>query len=143
MRVNQQFVLPRTLSRERMIERIGRVLAGLSMDNAWNITIAEHKPTRSHAQNRYLWGIVYPTILKAGALEGWEADDLHEYLLGECFGWETLAGFGKRRLRPLRRSSKLNKQEFSDYVAFIQRKMAEHGVYVPDPNEMDDVACLS
>jgi hypothetical protein len=66
-------------------------------------------------------------------LPGWDAEDVHEYMLGEWSGWEALEGLGRKRLRPLRRSSRLNKQEFADFVDFIQRKAAEHGVFIPDP----------
>jgi hypothetical protein len=136
--MNQQFTLPRLMRRERMIERVSATLKGLSQDRAWRVSVAEHKPTRSDQQNRYLWGCVYPSILKAGGetLAGWTTDELHEYLLGEHFGWEIISGFGVRRRRPIRRSSRLNKQEFSDYIEFIQRRMAEHGIYVPSANEV-------
>jgi hypothetical protein len=60
---------------------------------------------------------------------------LHEYFLGEHFGWETLEGFGRKRLRPLKRSSKLSTAEFAAFVDFIQRKAAELGIYIPDANE--------
>lgn len=119
---------------ERSLTRVVSVLSALAKDKAWKITIAEAKPTRSHEQNAYLWGVVYVAILQH--LPGWDADDVHEYCLGEWSGWETLEGFGRRRLRPVRRSSKLTTIEFMDYVAFIQRTMAEKGIYVPDPNEM-------
>jgi hypothetical protein len=90
--------------------------------------------TRSVQQNRYLWGVVYPTILgELHDMEGWRNEDLHEYMLGECFGWETLEGFGRKRIRPINRSSNLTKPEFVDYVAFIQQKMAEIGIEIPDP----------
>lgn len=101
----------------------------------YRVTIEEAKPKRSDPQNRYLWGVVYPTILAAGKLDGWSNEDLHTYLLGEHFGWELVKGFGAKRQRPIRRSSKLSKLEFMDYIAFIQQRMAEHGIYVPDPNE--------
>ncbi len=68
-------------------------------------------------------------------MEGWSADDVHEFCLGEAFGWETLTGFGKKRLKPIRRSSSLSVTEFMDYVADVQRRMAERGIYIPDPNE--------
>ena len=79
---------------------------------------------RTLSQNAYLWGVCYGTILEYGDLDGWRRKDLHEYFLGEHFGWETLEGFGRKRMRPINRSSTLNKQEFSDYVAFIQEKAA-------------------
>lgn len=111
-------------------------LAALPKDRAWRVEVSEWKPLRSEQQNAYLWGVVYRTILDSGLREqGWTADDVHEYLLGEHFGWVELEGLGRRRLKPIRRSSRLNKQEFSDYIAFIQRTMAEKGVYVPDADE--------
>lgn len=131
--MKQEAYIPATEARKDAIERLGRVLMALPLAR-YRVTVEEAKPTRSDPQNRYLWGAVYPTILAAGKLDGWTANDLHEYLLGEHFGWELVEGFGRKRQRPVRRSSKLNKQEFSDYVAFIQQRMAEHGIYVPDPN---------
>lgn len=128
-------VLPALISRERMIERIAIVLKGLTLDKAWRISIGEHKPSRTLAQNRYLWGVIYPTILKSGNLPGWDLADVHEYLLGEWSGWEVIEGFGRKRMKPIQRSSSLNKEQFSAYVDFIQRKMAELGVYIPDADK--------
>lgn len=129
----QSFVLPRGLPREGAGERIARFIANLPTESAYRVEIYQHKLTRSNQQNRYLWGAVYPAIM--AKLEGWQADDVHEYCLGECFGWETVEGFGRKRLRPLKRSSRLNKQEFTDYIAWIQRTMAGHGIYIPDPDD--------
>jgi hypothetical protein len=138
-----EIILPRAdvHSRADKVERACAFLRGLAPHKAWAVKVKEHKPKRSDNQNRYLWGVVYATILKDGgeALAGWSAEDLHEYFLGEHFGWETLEGFGKKRIRPIRRSSKLNKIEFMDYVAFIQQRAAELGIYVPDPHELHEV----
>jgi hypothetical protein len=114
----------------------------LPMGFAVWIEVKDGKPKRSQQQNSYLWGVVYATILRDGgeALGGWRAEDLHEYLLGEHFGWERVQAFGKTRMRPLRRSSALNKTEFVDYVAFIKQKMAEHGITVPDPDQSEWLA---
>lgn len=108
---------------------------GEQFDKAHLVTIEPAKGTRSLAQNAYLWGVCYTTILASGKLEleGWRKEDLHEYFLGEHFGWETIEGFGRKRMRPLNRSSNLNKMDFVDYVAFIQQKMAEIGIVIPDP----------
>lgn len=133
--MDQVFTLPALLARSRAIERIASVLHALSHDKAWRVSIIEAKPKRSEQQNRYLWGVVYKTILQTKTLQGWEAEDLHEYLLGEWGGWEIIEGFGKRRHRPVRRSSGLNKTEFAEYIDFIQRRMAEFGIYVPDADK--------
>lgn len=130
-------ILPALAPRPAVIERLSRFLAQLPPDKAWRVTVAEHRAKRSDQQNRYLWGLVYPAILEGGgeSLRGWTAEDLHEYFLGEHFGWEVVEGFGKRRQRPIKRSSRLSKAEFSDFVAAIQLKAAELGIYVPDPEE--------
>lgn len=131
---NQLFHLPATEKRVEVIDRLQRLLTRLDAGKAWTVEVKEHKPTRSDSQNRYLWGVVYATILREGgeSLGGWAAADLHEYFLGEHFGWEVMEGFGKKRMRPIRHSSRLNKQEFSDYLAFIQEKAANMGIVIPD-----------
>lgn len=133
--MSQEFVLPKG---PRNLTRIVAFLSALSERETWKITIGRQVRTRSSMQNAYLWGVVYETILKH--LPGWNAEDVHEYFLGECFGWELLEGFGKKRIRPVKRSSKLSTMEFQDYIAFIQQKMAERGVYIADPNEWERAA---
>ncbi len=130
----QTFTLPKDTPRESQVARITRFISGLARGKAWSVEVKEARPKRSDQQNRYLWGVAYPAILKH--LPGWTADDLHEYCLCECFGWEMLEGFGKRRLRPLKRSSKLTTTEFQDFVSHIQVSMAEKGIWVPDPDEV-------
>lgn len=121
------------IPKDSPLTRVVAVLSALVCKHGVRVTIEELKRKRSDEQNRYLWGVVYKTLLDH--LPGWEAEDVHEYMLGECYGWETIEGMGKKRLKPIRRSSKLNKMEFADYIAFIQRKASEIGVYIPDPNE--------
>lgn len=97
------------------------------------IEVSEQKQTRSLEQNSYLWGVVYPTIMDH--LIGWDAEDIHEFFLGEHFGWETIDGLGKKKLKPIKRSSRLSTKEFKEHWEFIQRYMANKGVDIPDPNE--------
>lgn len=101
-----------------------------------SVTVELWKKPRTNQQNAYLWGVVYPAIIEGGgeALRGFNRDDVHEWMLGECFGWETLEGFGRKRLRPLRRSSALNKEEFTEYLTFIDSKCAELGIVIPEPS---------
>jgi len=135
--MSAQIILPKHQPREALADRLRAFVLSLPLDKAWRFECVEHRPTRSNSQNAYLWGVCYPTILKGGGelLGGWTADDLHEYYLGEHFGWETLEAFGKRRMKPLRRSSRLSKTEFMDFVAFIQRSAAELGIFIADPDQ--------
>lgn len=133
----QPFILPKNQPRDEALARLIRAIHDLPADRLYVVEITERKRVRSLQQNAYLWGVCYAEILKQGgeALAGWEASDIHEYMLGEWSGWETLEGFGRKRLRPVRRSSRLSTVEFMDYVDFVQRKAAGLGIVIPDPNE--------
>lgn len=132
--MEQVLTLPRSPGPRNLAPIVGK-LSALPIEKEWELTVKERKRTRSAQQNRYLWGVCYATLMKF--LPGWDAEDLHEYFLGEHFGWEQLDGLGRKRLRPSRRSSRLNKQEFADFVDFIQRKAAELGVVIPNPDSGD------
>lgn len=95
------------------------------------------KSRRTSEQNKLLWAI-YGDILNAGGetLGGWTAEDLHEFFLIDHFGSETVDIFGRKRLKPLRRSSRLSKSEFSGLVDHIVRFMAERGVVLSVPGDM-------
>jgi hypothetical protein len=112
-------------------------LQRLPSSKSWRVEIVEHRERRSDAQNRYLWGVCYAELQRA---TGQDAADWHEYMLGECYGWETVEMMGRKKLRPMRRSSKMDKSEFAEYVAFIQRRAAEHNIYIADPNEYQEAA---
>jgi len=136
------FYFYRGIQRTRLLARVASFIAALPFDRDWKVEVTLYQKKRSLEQNAYLWGVVYPTILAHGgeSLAGWSVNELHDYFLGEHFGWRTLNGFGRKHLFPRRRSSKLSTMEFSDFVAFIQQRMAEHCIYVPDPNEQREAA---
>lgn len=129
------FILPATERRELAIRNLGGFIRCLDPRKSWMVTVEENKKRRSNQQNAYLWGCVYPTIIEQADLQGWDAEDLHEYFLGEHYGWETCEGFGTKRKKPMKRSSKMSTLEFEEHAEFIKRKMAHLGVYIPDPNE--------
>lgn len=119
--------------REAAAQRIAAYVLAALPGKELVVTVAEKKRRRSDEQNRYWWGVVVKTF--TDRLDGWEPEDVHTYLCGEWSGWDRVEGLGKTRVRPIRRSSKLNKVEFAELVATAQRIGAEHGIYVPDPNE--------
>jgi hypothetical protein len=130
-------IFPRGTTPDQLATAIARMVAKLATDKTYCVTVEEWRKPRTNQQNAYLWGVVYPAILEGGgeALRGWNRDDLHDYFLGECFGWETLEGFGRKRMRPLRRSSALNKQDFTDYLMFIEARCMDMGIDIPAPQE--------
>ncbi len=95
------------------------------------------KSRRSSDQNSLLWSVYEQIIAKGGeALRGFTKEDLHELFLINFFGSETVELFGRKKLRPLRRSSRLTKAEFADFLDYIVRFMAEHSVVIDMPGDM-------
>ncbi len=130
--ISQSITLPKggaEIIKARLVAMIGK----LDPARAWEITIREFYKRRSDQQNRYLWGVAYATLARA---TGQPAADWHEYMLGEHFGWEEAEFFGRKKIRPRGRSSKLSTVEFMDFVTFIQQRSAENGVFIPDPEPM-------
>ena len=129
-------VIARGTPPDQIANAISNMVSRLDPAQSWQITVEAFKPKRSDQQNAFLWGVVYPSILEGGgeSLRGWTTTDLHEYFLIEAFGSEVIEGFGRKRHKPIRRSSKLTKQEFSDYLALIEAKCAELGIHIPEPS---------
>ena len=139
------FILKRDTDRNPAIARIAAFLEALGRGD-WGVTVAPYKRDRTSEQNRYLHGVAYKLLIDA---TGYDDEDIAEYLCGTYFGWvdkkvpktprnpegieskprrtTTTNEAGKRDVLP--------KGEFSDYIAFVQRFGAQHGVYIPDPNE--------
>jgi hypothetical protein len=113
------------------------VIQALVRDGATEITVKPYKARRTVDQNALLWSI-YTEIIKRGGeqMAGWDKDDLHELFLQLHFGSKVLTLGQHKKRTALRRSSRLNKQEFSDFVEFIVRYMANEGVYIELPGEV-------
>jgi hypothetical protein len=131
----KSFILPRLLPRDQVICRIVDSIEDLPISEGFRVELHRHKSTRSDKQNNTLWWI-YDEILKRGGetMGGWIREDLHEFFLIEHFGAEVHTVFGKKRQRPIRRSSRLSKLEFAEFVEFIYRFMAQQGIVLPDPD---------
>lgn len=103
------------------------------------VTIAQNKK-RSNNQNRYLWGVAYPAIAKAGGStakgEKITVDHIHE-LCKKAFLEESdavmICGLFSEYTGSTR---ELTTIQFSEYVTKIQAHFSQYGIYVPDPNEV-------
>lgn len=137
-----RFLLPKG---ERDLTKIVAFLSALSRTKAWALEVTEHRNVRSIAQCRYLNGIAYKAL---GDATGYDRDDISELMCGNYWGWKkkrvpkkpgcsgwvevpvrttTTNEYGKR--------SVLSKVEFMDFVEFVQRFGAEHGIVINDPNQ--------
>lgn len=127
-------------------ERACAFLQSLPLDKPFKVTVEEYRPRRSDAQNAYLNGVCYKLI---GDAIGYERDEISEFLCGTFFGWKDRpvpkkpsnpAGIESVPIRTTTtdsdgKRSVLNKQQMSDYIAFVQRFAASKSVFIPDPDE--------
>ncbi len=128
-------VFPKGTRPEQIAAAVSVLVRELDPAISWQVSIEAFKPKRTEQQNAFLWGVVYPSILEGGGemLRGWTKQDLHEYFLIETFGSEIIEGFGRKRHKPLKRSSKMTKQEFRDFIDLIEVRCAEMGIHIPEP----------
>jgi hypothetical protein len=128
-------VFPKGTKPDQIASAVSVLVRELDPTISWQVSIEAFKPKRTDQQNSFLWGVVYPSILEGGGemLRGWTKQDLHEYFLIEMWGSEIIEGFGRKRHKPLKRSSKMTKQEFRDYISVIEVRCAEMGIHIPEP----------
>lgn len=126
--------------RSSVLANAQRFLAQLNPHKHWQVEVKPYSKPRSNPQCRYLNGVAYKLL---GDATGYERDDISEYLCGTYFGWREKVLPGKRVAQvPIRttttdadgKRSVLSKGDFADYVAFVQRFGAQHGVFIPDPD---------
>ncbi len=139
----KRIILP--VSSEPARERLCAVIHGLDIETPWAVEIKPYKPERSDSQNHALFGVAYPVIMEHCGLQGArDKEDLHEYWCGEMWGWVEYSLMGKRKQRPKRTTTTgedgkrdvISTTEFSGLYEMIQRRMAEQGVFVPDPDPL-------
>lgn len=121
-----------------------QTIQDLPNDKEWAIEIKAHKNSRSGAQNRTLFGVIYPQLMEFMGLSGErEKEELHEYFCGEYFGWHEKNIMGKLIQRPNRttttsaegRKATLDKVEFSKFVDYITRRASEYGAQIEMPKD--------
>lgn len=126
-------------------QRVATFLSGLDTGKAWEVLVRPFKRSRSNQQNRYERGVACFLLSQA---VGYEPEEIHDYLCGTYWGWKQVAcpktpnnpkGIRDVPIRTTTTNDRgerdvLSKTEFADFVAFIQRFGAKHGVMIPDPD---------
>lgn len=100
----------------------------LTLNGEVELKLGRDLGMRTDPQNKYLWGVVYRLIAQH---TGHTDDEIHG-LMGVKFrkkqldiGWTIIS------------TTKLNKQEFSEYIENIKQWAAEElGLYIPDSDEV-------
>ena len=102
------------------------------------LTVNEVSYKRTSAQNRYLWGVIYPAIQKGylkNTGEKLDLDTIHAHNLSTIQGYKTQVSemFGQLVVRfDAKSTAKMNVEEFSDLVEKIKKYYAEKDIYIPD-----------
>jgi hypothetical protein len=94
------------------------------------------KSKRTNDQNALIHALFDETIKLGGeALGGWTREDIKEWALGEYWGWDKLTAFGRARLKPKKRSSRMTKSEMSNFIEWYVSTMAGHGIVLESRGE--------
>lgn len=144
--MNQTFILDgsaRVQNAVRFLQSLPLVSNG--RPKRWELRIVPYSPKRSEPQLRALFGVAYPPLMEHAGLSGEkEKNELHTMMCGEYWGWNEKVILGRKKLNPKRTTTTdehgkrdvLSKMDFCDFYAFVQRKGAEFGAFVPDPDPL-------
>jgi len=143
--MKRTLILPKVDDASYWLQSVEAFLRKVSPGKNWQLTLEPYRRERSNQQNRYLRGVCAKLLSDH---TGYEVDEVYEYLLGTYFGWRQercpKTPSNPRGLRdlPVRSTTRnedgerevLKDREFWDFVEWIQRFGAQHGVHIPDPD---------
>ena len=141
--MSQTFVLRKDdANRLNVAANLTAFIARLPESRSWEIEIRQHVKRRSDKQRAALFGPAYGALMAFSGLQGnSDKEELHRFFCGEFFGWAEDA-FGRRK--PRRTTTKNERGERDEisvvealnFYDFLQRRGAEVGCYVPDPDPL-------
>lgn len=102
-------------------------LSGKSVE----VTVRRFRSKRSNEANRYYWGVVVPLLAEEF---GYEKEEMHEVLAMHFLRIDNCPVTGAPRRQ---RTPDCDTSQFALYVDACIRLGAEHGVYVPQPQEIE------
>jgi hypothetical protein len=130
-------------NREDAIASFARLVQHFMPGRELVVKVEEFVPERSAKQRASLFGVAYRALMEQMGLSGArEKDQLHADMCGEYFGWREKPGLGSTLRSPLRttttdengRRDVLSVRQQMAFYAWIQRRAAEFGYDVPDPD---------
>ncbi len=104
----------------------------------YEITVEKVEDRRTNQQNRYMWGVVYPMILKALIDAGWDnvtnTDDVHNLCLG-LFARKNMVNRVTGEVVEVNASTRhMTKSQLTSYTDTVRSFAAEYlGIEIPDP----------
>lgn len=105
------------------------------------VTITPYKKNRSHAQNRWYWGVAVQSIIegiKEQTGENYTKEEIHKFNLQEVckvkFNTRTILGKTVMIFEDVS-TSKMNTEEFNIFKTELQMYWSERDIVIPDPNQ--------
>jgi hypothetical protein len=104
-----------------------------NLKGSFAISLKKNKPTRSHAQSRYYWGVVLAYLSEE---TGFTKDEAHQ-LMQRMFLKYVKDVPDKKPQQFVRSTTSLTTVEMNEYIEQIRTfAITELGIYIPDPNEI-------
>ena len=128
-------------ARTRVLANACAFLGKLPDKQSWCVKIAPYKKEISGKQRRSIFGPAYKALMEFSGLEGNDdKTDLHRFMCGEFFGWHDLP-VGRKPQRTTTKDewgkhNPISAGEAMRFYAFLQRKGADVGCWVPDPDPL-------
>ena len=134
-------LIPAT-ERDRAIELLANFVRHYLPGKDLSVDIEEVAEERTGKQRRALFGVAYKSLMEQMGLAGErEKDQLHEMMCGEYWGWTWSLTLGARSRVPVRTTTRnergerdvLSVRQQMAFYAWLQRRAAEYGYEIPDP----------
>ncbi|MCB9047644.1 MAG: hypothetical protein H6550_16035 [Chitinophagales bacterium] len=124
---------------------LNRYILGTLTGIKLELTIKPYKELRTAAQNRYMWGVVVPTVrmwLKETQGETFTADDVYTWLRTHILGQKpvvrTIMG-EEVIILTSKKFSAMSTTEFNNAVETIRKEMMERGCDIPEPTKNNNL----
>lgn len=143
--MSQSFILrANDKGRALVLSNTHAFLDRLPDSQSWEVTVKRHVKKRSDKQRSALFGVAYKAMMEFSGLEGeQDKQELHSFFCREFFGTKDTP-FGPRAIRTTTKNESGEYDEIDTRTAlsmyhFLQRRAAEVGCHVPDPDPMWNV----
>jgi len=105
-----------------------------SAKNGITIEILPTKKEQTDSQRNYYW----KWVREFAKFTGNTPDEMHDHILGECYGTEFVDTFLGFKKRPQKRSSDADRDEYSELIETLIRVAAFFEFVVPPPKKRSD-----
>ncbi len=101
------------------------------------VTVGKRRFKAHQGQRGWYWKVAIPVISAYLGYDFHERYQLHEYCLWQFNGTPEI---GSDAYDNMLRTSQMDTEQMAEYMDWIMRwAMTEHSVYIPEPNEVEDV----